>query len=183
MNRNLEPSTRPSVPGASDPPAELAALYERHARELRFFLINRCERSVVDDLAQDTWVKISGRYATQFDGGNFRAWMFEIARNTVTDHYRRNARNPVESKEWIDDQADPRVKDHADEMLACERIAAVRDCQRRLSERELCVFQQKLDNATTQEITAACECNANAVYKALHAAKTKLRECLERKTQ
>src|SRR4051812_31375664 len=61
-------------------------LYDRHARRLLAFLGGRVNRAALDDVHQDVWAKVWQAVSTGFRGGNFRAWLHQIARNVVVDH-------------------------------------------------------------------------------------------------
>jgi RNA polymerase sigma-70 factor (ECF subfamily) len=71
------------------------------------------EPSVAEDLAGETWLAVAERIG-DFEGGEgqFRAWIFGIARRRLADHRRRGARRktaPVESGalEAVADVDDP----------------------------------------------------------------------------
>jgi RNA polymerase sigma-70 factor (ECF subfamily) len=69
----------------------LGTLYERYADPvLRYMLTRTCnDVPLAEDLAGETWERVARsirRYEPQ--GGGFVAWLFTIARRTVTTHYR-----------------------------------------------------------------------------------------------
>ena len=70
-------------------------LFERHGRSVRRYLRALTGRSdLVDDLAQDVFVRVvqsSGAYEPR---ERERAWLFRIARNAAIDHRRRAAARP-----------------------------------------------------------------------------------------
>lgn len=50
---------------------------------------------VADDLASETWLAAAkGLHSFEGEIGDFRAWLFTIARRRVADHYRSRARHP-----------------------------------------------------------------------------------------
>ncbi|KKU36997.1 MAG: RNA polymerase, sigma-24 subunit, ECF subfamily [Candidatus Wolfebacteria bacterium GW2011_GWC2_46_275] len=55
----------------------------------RFFLARLTHRTIAEDLTQDVFFKIIAKIDT-FDEekGNFPGWIWQIARNTLIDHYR-----------------------------------------------------------------------------------------------
>ena len=76
----------------------LGLLFERYKRPLYgfFYGLNR-EQELSEDLVQNTFVRIlkyrrlfRGEPAGRTGGGDFKAWMFHIARNVNNDHYRKN---------------------------------------------------------------------------------------------
>ncbi len=181
MYRNIQSHTTPPEPDGPDPLWDFSAFYKAYAPLLLAFLKSRYHSNAVDDLAQVIWFKIARSLETQFDGNDFRAWMFEIARNTLIDHLRGKAGRMLESLEWIDDRPDPQDQDPVESLIDQERMAAIWDCQDQLTDLERCVFRVRLAGASFEEITTNCGCDHNAAYKALNATKTKMRKCLERK--
>ncbi|MBK5278130.1 MAG: RNA polymerase sigma factor [Bacteroidia bacterium] len=72
----------------------LGMLFERHKRPLYgFFYGLTREQELSEDLVQNTFFRIL-KYRHLFRGeGDFKAWMFHIARNVKHDHYRKNKVN------------------------------------------------------------------------------------------
>lgn len=79
----------------------LSDLFERHHRKLyNFFLRLTNDGSLSEDLVQNVFERII-KYRKSFRGdAPFRAWMYQIARNVRTDHFRLN-------KVKIDDGIEP----------------------------------------------------------------------------
>lgn len=72
----------------------LGLLFERYKRPLYgfFYGLNR-EQEIGEDLVQNTFFRIL-KYRHLFRGeGDFKAWMFHIARNVNNDHYRKSKVN------------------------------------------------------------------------------------------
>src|SRR3954466_4180261 len=69
--------------------AAFEQLYGRHARLLSAFLAARVRRGEVDDLHQEVWHRVWLRLPGQFRGGNFRAWLHQIARHALIDRGRK----------------------------------------------------------------------------------------------
>jgi RNA polymerase sigma-70 factor (ECF subfamily) len=73
---------------------EIAAfeeLYGRYRGPLyRFVLRQVGDPATANDLYQGSWEKIIGARRRYRPEAPFRAWMYRIARNHVTDHFRRN---------------------------------------------------------------------------------------------
>jgi RNA polymerase sigma factor (sigma-70 family) len=82
----------------------LGLLFERYKKPLYgfFYGLNR-EQELSEDLVQNTFLRIL-KYRHLFRGeGDFRAWMFQIARNVNNDHHRRNK---IKVKEELEDWQD-----------------------------------------------------------------------------
>jgi len=71
---------------------KMGLLFERHKRPLYgFFYGLTKEQELSEDLVQNTFLRIL-KYRHLFrgePGGDFKAWMFHIARNVRHDHYRK----------------------------------------------------------------------------------------------
>jgi RNA polymerase sigma factor (sigma-70 family) len=83
---------------------KLGLLFERYKKPLFgfFYGINR-DSELSEDLVQNVFVRIL-KYRTVFRGeGEFRTWMFHIARNVSHDHYRKKR---VDARDSIEDWQD-----------------------------------------------------------------------------
>src|SRR5205085_7402102 len=91
-----EPSQIAQALRRRDPDA-LDALIEQYQHRLyRYLLHLTSDRAAADDYFQDTWTRVLER-ANQYDGKtSFSAWLFTIARNLVTDAYRRRVLVPMQ---------------------------------------------------------------------------------------
>lgn len=103
-------------------------LYD-HYRDgiFRFILVRTSERDTAEDLTSEVfksaWLNLEDY---RHRGHPFSAWLFQIARNTVIDHYRtRKERAPLEAAAAQPGPA--RVEKRALESLEAERILAALD--------------------------------------------------------
>lgn len=70
------------------------SIWRAMSEELRRFFARRVEdEHVADDLTQDTFARIHGSLDTLADAARVRAWVFQIARSVLADHFRRSARS------------------------------------------------------------------------------------------
>ena len=65
-------------------------LMDRHRDPVMGFLVNRVGDDA-EDLFQETWTRVNLGLDQYQDAGSFRAWLFQIARRLVIDHYRRKS--------------------------------------------------------------------------------------------
>lgn len=66
-------------------------VWERFSVDLQQFIYRRvANRQDAEDLLQDVFLKIHSRINTLRDEDRLAAWVYQIARNTITDYYRRN---------------------------------------------------------------------------------------------
>ena len=67
--------------------ARLEVLFDRHQPALvRYFVYVSGNRAVSEDLAQEAFFRILKYRHTYKPGANFRAWLYQIARNVYADH-------------------------------------------------------------------------------------------------
>jgi RNA polymerase sigma-70 factor (ECF subfamily) len=95
-------------------------LYSRYQQTLYLFLLRRgLSESQAQDAFHDCWIKLIVEQQ-HFDGLQFRAWIFRVARNMSIDYFRRSAvRNSVSDDEVIDEQL---------QAVSSETIVQDRDC-------------------------------------------------------
>jgi RNA polymerase sigma factor (sigma-70 family) len=93
-------------------PEKLGLLYERYKRPLLGFFVGMVrDKELGEDLVQNTFMRIL-KYKHLFRGdGDFRTWMFHIARNVKNDHFRKNKIVHEKVEKWED-----RIKDEGDLM-------------------------------------------------------------------
>ena len=82
-------------------PDKLGLLYERYKRPLLGFFMGMVrDKELSEDLVQNTFIRIL-KYRHLFRAeGEFRTWMFHIARNVKNDHFKKNriAQEPIDIK-------------------------------------------------------------------------------------
>jgi RNA polymerase sigma factor (sigma-70 family) len=79
---------------AQHSPDAFGVLYERYLTSIYQYCLRRVETvHAAEDLTASVFERAYARIET-YRGGSFRAWLFRIAHNAVTDHYRRR-RNVV----------------------------------------------------------------------------------------
>jgi RNA polymerase sigma factor (sigma-70 family) len=77
---------------------KMGLLYERYNRMLFRFLFNMTrQKELSEDMVQNVFLRML-KYPDGFMGfGEFKTWMYHIARNTVYDHFRKVKRTPAHS--------------------------------------------------------------------------------------
>jgi RNA polymerase sigma-70 factor, ECF subfamily len=75
------------------------------AARLRPFVARRVPPSEIDDIVQDVLVRMHRGLASIRDDDRWSAWMFQIARNAITDAGRKRARAPIAPGGELDDVA------------------------------------------------------------------------------
>lgn len=167
------------IEAAKADPCAFAPLYERYATPIYRF----CYRKVGDpDIANDLTTQIFiraieriDRY-TYRDGATFRSWIFTIARNIVTDRWRRfRPSHSLEPNVNSLANDDPGPEEHALHRDELARLLAVLD---RLPDNQRDIIELRLAGLTTTEVGRALGMSRLAVKSAQSRAYKRLRDLL-----
>lgn len=97
-------------------------LYDLYAKKIyRFIYWKTLHKESAEDLTSRVFLKALQNIDRVRMDGNFSAWLYEIARNTVIDHFRKEKRSiPIEDIwEWPDDE---RIERDAESQLAFREV-------------------------------------------------------------
>jgi len=167
------------IAAARHDPRAFAPLYDRYATAIYRF----CYRKVGDvETANDLTAQVFVKAIERLDryqpkpGASFRSWLFAIARNLVTDRWRRHRpTHPLDpvAHTLVDREPSP-------EHLAIEadRLAHLRDVLDTLPEKQRAIIELRLAGFTTTEIMATLGMTEPAVKSAQYRAYHRLRELL-----
>jgi RNA polymerase sigma-70 factor (ECF subfamily) len=153
-------------------------LYGRHAPMLLAFLGARVSpRADADDLHQEVWQRVWRHLPCSFLGGNFRAWLFQVARNALTDHVRKRRPEPLGGKESaLVDPGDPPDAG----LIERERAEALRRCLERLGDPAAALVRARLGGARYEEIGPGLGLDPARAHRLFYKAKERLKNCVER---
>lgn len=150
-------------------------LYSDHARMLLAFLSSRVKRSELDDVHQEIWSRVWQHLPTHFDGNNFRAWLFRIARNFIIQSSRRRRPDLAEDLRMVtakDEPPESRLAEH-------ERMEILSRCLSRLQEQLADLVRSRLGGEPYDEICSRLGLPPARAHKLFHTAKTQLTSCVE----
>lgn len=69
---------------------DISKIWNSIHNNLRLFILSKVpDSSYADDILQNVFVKIHSSIGTLKDENKVNAWIYQIARNEITDHYRR----------------------------------------------------------------------------------------------
>ena len=72
-------------------------LWTRFSHSLRRFILNKVKNeALADDLLQETFIRIHSKIDSLRDDTKVQSWVFQIARNIINDHYRKQNPLPVD---------------------------------------------------------------------------------------
>jgi RNA polymerase sigma-70 factor (ECF subfamily) len=149
------------------------SLYDRHERGVVRFIARYTGDRDVDDLAQETWVRIA-RHAGRFDPSRrFTTWLFQIAVNLCRDWYRRQ-----HTSEDVGEIPAP-----GDERAAREAAVDARRLLAHLPEAQRVVLVLRYYHDLSEaEIAQVLEIPPGTVKSRAHAAIARLRTFIETQT-
>jgi RNA polymerase sigma-70 factor, ECF subfamily len=102
-------------------PAEARGAWREVEARLRPFVARRVPPADVDDVVQDTFVRVYRGLSALSDGERFGGWVYRIASNAIADHQRQRLRHPSASgaaPEATVDAAALEDQDHLESELA-----------------------------------------------------------------
>ncbi len=141
------------------------ALYQAYVKPIYGFIARRTfSRETAEDLTSVTFLKAMEKIG-QYDPGKgpFAAWLYRIARNTVTDHYRTRKHDAPIEDAW-DLPADDRTDLIAGDRIAFEHLRkAVSALEPDKREILLLRFWDQLSYAEIAEITGKSEGNCKVI--------------------
>lgn len=160
--------------------AAFSALYDRHARKLLAFLAGRLKENAVEDTAQEIWQKVWQSLPTAFRGGNFRAWLFTVARNAITDQLRRRRSEAIPEDGNL---VDHRHRATDESMVEVELHDALAKCLQKLERLDANLADLVRSRVGGESYEAFCQRTgmpADKAYRAFHHAKAQLQACVDK---
>lgn len=142
----------------------------------RFFLTRLTQQTVAEDLTQDVFIKIISKIDT-FDEekGNFPGWVWQIARNTLIDHYR-------EKKEVVFADAGEGIEhivsvvDDVDQRM---RVQSIMAAVSRMSEEEQELFSLRyVSDVSYKDMSGMLGRSESALRVAVHRLNNKVKDII-----
>jgi len=155
-------------------------LYERYKRRLYSYL-NRLmpQRSaLVDDVFQQTWIKVIRRLPKYKDNEKFQAWLTRIAHNVAVDHFRKE-KNEILLEDTEKSKLFAAVGyEPWRELENAELGKAIEGCLAKLPDEQREVFILRQDEMGFKEIAKVQECSINTALGRMQYALRNLRNCM-----
>jgi RNA polymerase sigma-70 factor (ECF subfamily) len=157
---------------------DFLAVYEEHARPLLAWLSTRVPRSDLEDVHQEIWTKVWAKKRESFKGGNFRAWLFTVARNHLVDRHEKKPATPL-MQDPDEAHVDARQATPWAIAIDRERHEVLIRCLAVLGDVRRQVVQMRLAGGDYDTISAKLGISAAQAHSHFFAAKRQLRELLE----
>lgn len=79
-------------------------IYLQFREKIKEFIVRRVhDEQTAEDIVQDVFLKIHSKIDTLRDESKLESWIYQIARNAITDHFRQRRNLPLEDNEIPDD--------------------------------------------------------------------------------
>jgi len=152
-------------------------IVERHAQALARFAVSSGERSEVDELVQDTFVRAFHSLDGFRGESSFRTWLFTIERRLLLDRRRAEKRRRDRTEIQEDDAAT--AYDALDSVVADETQQRLRAAMERLSPTQREVFSLRVgEGLSYKEIAEAVGTTEGAARVHYHNAMRAVKEFL-----
>jgi RNA polymerase sigma-70 factor (ECF subfamily) len=154
------------------------ALVNRHAESLARFAVANGERSEIDELVQDTFVRAFGSIDGFRGESSFRTWLFSIERRLLLD--RRRAEKRRRDKTELQEGDASTEYDSLDAVVADETQRRLQDAMKHLSPTQKEVFALRVSEGLSyKEIAEAVGTTEGAARVHYHNAMRAIKEFLD----
>jgi RNA polymerase sigma-70 factor (ECF subfamily) len=157
------------------------SLYECfHERIYRYLYYRTSDPQTAEDLTAEVFLKmVQALPGYRALNASFQAWLFQIARNLVIDHYRRtNNHQPADLHEQLaasDEDLDQVVENSLSSVTLSHALTLLNDEQRDV------ILLRFIDGMPIAEVAQALHKSENAIKGLQHRALITLREILDHK--
>lgn len=155
-------------------PVSMEEVYGRFDADLRAFVRSRIgDPEAAEDVLQDVYLKIHSRIGTLRDEERIGSWVFRVARNAVTDHYR--AKRPAQELGEVPEEP----PDPEDEDLERGLSKAVRDMMEGLPpEHREALYLTEYEGLTQRELAERLGIGLSGAKSRVQRARTRLKAML-----
>lgn len=172
----------PASPLAEPRSASTADAGELRAAVRRFIGSRVASAATADDLTQEVFVKVQKRIAQVRDPRRLMGWVIQIARNTVTDHFRASRATEAFKEEHLGEApAQPESFGHEEQRLREELAAYIR----RVVENLPTIYREALvlteyDGLSQVELAQRLGLSVSAAKSRVQRARARVRATIDR---
>jgi RNA polymerase sigma factor (sigma-70 family) len=135
------------------------------------------QRSDLDDTHQGVWERVWQHLPGGFRGGNFRAWLHQVARNYIIDLGRKKRADLLSGDEDLRDECHTAPDER---LLEEERATVLKRCIERLTADAAAIVRARLAGQSYEDVCPRLGLKTAQAHKLFHQAKEQLRLCVER---
>jgi RNA polymerase sigma-70 factor (ECF subfamily) len=148
---------RSLIEAAQADPTRFLALYDRHVDRVYAYVSRRVRsRAAAEDITSAVFEQaLANLLSFEFRGAPFAAWLFRIAANALTDHWRREGRNSHDLPTDLPDEREHR--DIEERVSLFQLVDRLPDMQRRVIEMRF------VEGRSIREVAAALDRSEGAV--------------------
>lgn len=154
--------------------ALLTQLYDTCGNDLFHFVLTLSDPTLAKDICQKTWLKVIEKKHLYQHSGQFKAWLFTLARNQLIDEFRRIKPNINDTERLIVNQQDSELNLDNEEIRVLFDRALV---SLAFEQREAFCLQQ--EGFSLQDIANITHCPIETVKSRLRYAKDNIRNDLK----
>lgn len=152
---------------------EFEQWYAEFGPELLRYCKSRLGESIGEDVFQDVWLKVLNKHH-QFAGGNVRAWLYQITRNTIIDWTRKKkpeaASAALLSSISVNSEEEPVVNN--------DELQRFRDCVSKLTTKQRDLLHLRVTGHSYKQISAALSITVGTVGSNFKRVCDQLRRCV-----
>lgn len=149
------------------------------AARLRPFVAHRVPPCDVDDVLQDVLLRMHRGLPALRQDDRFSAWMFQVARNAITDAGRRHVHAPLEDHELDATPAEPSANDDGEAATALAGCVSLFIAQLPSPYREA-VTLVELEGKTVKEAAEMVGISVSGMKSRVQRGRAQLRELFDR---
>jgi RNA polymerase sigma-70 factor (ECF subfamily) len=131
-----------------------AQLFYRYNQPISKFLWSIVRNYAdVQDLSQQTFIKVHKKLPTLARGASFERWLYRIAENTARDHLRASLRRPFFSQESLDEnhrEWDATFEDSVERAILFKQIQET--VQKKITQKQATCFTLRIQGIEPAEI-------------------------------
>lgn len=157
-------------------------LYSRHKDPVYRFVLRQCgNRHTSDELFQDIWMKLIQKRQQYEIKAKFTTYLYTIARNHLTDYYRKNSNSPSAVDTVDIDSIGARLQDQPEKQMELQRdttrlLAGIASLP--LEQREAILLKEEA-GMSLMEIATLTDVNIETVKSRLRYAVKKLHQVMK----
>lgn len=155
--------------------ALLTKLYDTCGNDLFHFVLTLSDPTMAKDICQKTWLKVIEKKHLYQHSGQFKAWLFTLARNQLIDEFRRYKHQISDTEQLINNEQN--IEDNIDDanvsMLFDHALLSLA-----FEQREAFCLQQ--EGFSLSDIASITHCPAETVKSRLRYAKDNIRKALNK---